>query len=205
MNSQGLRLLRSVAIFALVAPQTSQTDATPRDLSVFRAVIEQTIARKAFRAADDKSPGQWLVVFDRTYRLCGGDLKVWCMPADTPQRLEAWLAESGGDAALLRAFVSRNRQTVVVGNPDREAAILEPSGPLETAGLSDNFWIVFGVLYPGARGWVRFSAPAYSDAGDAVVYVTYACGGLCGEGWLVRLSPVGSGWRVANWLSLVVS
>jgi hypothetical protein len=42
----------------------------------------------------------------------------------------------------------------------------------QTLGLSDDFWPTFHKQYPGVKGWVRFSAPAYSDApGDAVVYV----------------------------------
>jgi len=47
MNSKGLQLLRSALMFAVVAPQTIQTEATPRDLSIFRAVIEQKIRREA--------------------------------------------------------------------------------------------------------------------------------------------------------------
>ena len=108
-----MQFQRWVLMFAIVAPQTTaQTDATARDLSIFRAVIEQKIPRRAPPAVDDKSPSQWLVVFDRTYPLCDAELKLWCMPSDT------------------------------------------------------------------------------RDRGDAVVYVAYSCGGLCGEGWLIRLSKL---------------
>lgn len=193
-------------MLAIVAPQTTvQTDATPRDLSIFRAVIEQKIRRGALPAVDDKSPSQWAVVFDRTYPFCDADLKLWCMPSDTRDRLETWLGQTGGDVALLRGFVSRNREAVVVGNPDSEATVVASSGFLETLALSDDFWTIFRARYPERRGWFRFSAPAYVDAGDAVVYVSYSCGGLCGEGWLICLSQVGSGWRITSWLSLWVS
>lgn len=201
MNSKGLQFLGSVLMFAVVVPQT-QTEATPRDLSVFGAVIEQKIRRGALPAVDGKSPGQWLVVFDRTYPLCDAHLKLWCMPSETLERLEEWLAQTGGDVALLKGFAGRNREAAVVGNPDPEATFVAASGPLETLGLSNDFWTIFRARYPGTRGWARFSAPAYSDTGDAVVFVTFSCGGLCGEGWLIRLSPVGSGWRMTNWVSV---
>lgn len=198
-----MQVLRSAAMFAIVGQLTTAAiNATPRDLSVFRAVIDQRIRREAPPAADSKSLGPWLVVLDRTFPFCDATLKLWCMPDHTRECLEAWLAQTDGGVALLRRFVLRNRAAVVVGNPDSAATVVASSGSIEALGTSDDFWRIFRTRYPGTQGWLRFSAPAYSEAGDAVVYVTYACGGLCGEGWLIRLSPVGSGWRITNWLSL---
>lgn len=187
-----------VLTFAFVSQLTTSPETPARDLAIFRTVIQQQILHEV-RTRDGTPAGRWLVVFDRTFPLCDAALKVWCMPGDVRERLELWLAQTDADVSVVREFVSRNRAAVVVDNPDPEAALLVASGPLETLGLSDDFWPTFHKQYPGVKGWVRFSAPAYSDAtGDAVVYVSYACGGLCGKGWLIRLSPVGLGWRIAN-------
>jgi len=201
-----MQVLHSVLILLMLGPQTTvPLGTTPGDLDVFRTVIEQKVRREAIPRVEEKWTSPWLVVLDRTFRFCDQSLKVWCMPDDTRVRLETWIAQPGMDVSLLRAFVSRNRAALAVTNPDPAASILASSGTFETLGLSDDFWRIFPTRYPGTRGWVRFSAPAYGDAGDAVVYVTYSCGGLCGEGWLIHLTRAGSEWRVANWLSLWVS
>ncbi len=46
--------------------------------------------------------------------------------------------------------------------------------------------------------FAAFSRPAYSGDRWAVVYVTYRCGGRCGQGWLVLLEKTGNTWRVSE-------
>jgi hypothetical protein len=46
------------------------------------------------------------------------------------------------------------------------------------------------------RGVARFSAPAYSRDGHAVVYASYMCGQPCGYGWLVLLKKAGDQWTL---------
>jgi hypothetical protein len=170
--------------------------ATVRDLAVFRAAIEQRVPPAA-RLAQSQTSGPWLVLFDRTYPLCDKNVTRWCVSSHVLNRLEAW-SPNRHDPSLYREFVRRNSTVLTIANPDAGASILESSGTLE--GLDDDtFWVQFRTRYPGTLGWVRFSAPMYGDAGDAVVYAVYACGALCAEGWLVQLVADGSGWHVTNW------
>jgi hypothetical protein len=46
--------------------------------------------------------------------------------------------------------------------------------------------------------FTAFSRPAYGGERRALVYVTYTCGGGCGQGWLVLLENNGDTWRVSE-------
>jgi hypothetical protein len=52
---------------------------------------------------------------------------------------------------------------------------------------------------------VSVSAPVYSTNDTAVIYATFDCGGLCGEGRLIRLRREGGQWRITEshmlWIS----
>jgi hypothetical protein len=52
---------------------------------------------------------------------------------------------------------------------------------------------------------VSVSAPIYPMKGSAVIYAGYSCGGLCGEGFLIRLRHDSRAWRVTSaqllWIS----
>jgi hypothetical protein len=56
-----------------------------------------------------------------------------------------------------------------------------------------------------ARGYAQFSLPGYTEDGKALVYASYSCGGLCGEGWLFLLSRTEGVWRVVHSTSLWIS
>jgi hypothetical protein len=46
---------------------------------------------------------------------------------------------------------------------------------------------------------------AIREDGKALVYASYSCGGLCGEGWLFLLARTEGVWRVVHWTSLWMS
>jgi hypothetical protein len=53
---------------------------------------------------------------------------------------------------------------------------------------------------------VRLSAISFSgDRREALVYAGYTCGGLCGEGVIIRVVRVADGWRVARSMMVWVS
>jgi len=51
---------------------------------------------------------------------------------------------------------------------------------------------------PTRWGTAKLSLPGYSDDGYALVYGSYACGSLCGYGWLFVLKKVDGHWRVES-------
>lgn len=187
-----------LGLMAMMWPQaTDRIAVTSQDLALFQAVIQQHVQVHVQPKVEAMSLDSWLVIFDRTYRLCGLDVHLWCMPGETIDRLADWVGH-GNDDMLFREFLSRNREALIVSNPDPGAVVVEASEWLEALGQTDDFWPAFRSRYPAARGWVRFSAPAYRGSDSAVLYVTYSCGGLCGEGWLIRLSRVDDAWRVVS-------
>jgi hypothetical protein len=201
--------LRAIICFGLLiiacTQPTETVAATSQDLAVFQAVIRQHMPSEAHPRVDVTPPNPWLIVFDRTYRLCRQDADMWCMPKATIEELETWVTQRRDDVVLIREFVSRNQAAFTVSNPDPIATVVVPADSLEALGQSDEFWPIFRTRYPGTRGWLRFSAPSYGDSGSAIVYVTYGCGGLCGEGWLIRLSRVGTDWRMVGSHSVWIS
>jgi len=180
---------------------TGRIATTSRDLAVFQAVLRQHVEAQVQPKVEAMSPDPWLVIFDRTYRLCALDVHLWCLPSETIDRLVNWIGR-GTDDMLIREFLSRNRASFAVSNPDPVAAVVAASDWLEALGQTNDFWPAFRSRYPAARGWVRFSAPAYSGSDHAAVYVTYACGTLCAEGWLIRLARVNDVWLVVNYQSV---
>ena len=197
-----MRLAVSVVASALLSTLAAPTlDATPRDLDVFNAVLRQAIL-KGHVSIDVESGGARLVILDRTYRFCDRQRTVWCMPTEDGSPIGDWMRRASADGSLVPEFSSRNRDELRVSNPDPRAGVLVSTDAFEAMSRSDDFWRIFRTQYPDARGFVRFSTPAYTDKGEALVYVTYGCGGLCGEGRIVRLVPGDEGWRVTMSLRL---
>ena len=60
-------------------------------------------------------------------------------------------------------------------------------------------WTPFAAAYPDARGFIELSPVGYDrDRSHAVVYVTYMCGGLCGEGGYNFWTRQNGEWRPAD-------
>jgi hypothetical protein len=58
---------------------------------------------------------------------------------------------------------------------------------------------------PTRWGTAKLSLPGYSEDGYALVYGSYACGSLCGYGWLFVLRKVDGHWRVESATLTVIS
>ncbi len=190
-----MRLL--LALFSLACCSVGQPAATPvesRDSAVMRAVVREKIYGEAGIRKDPPLESPALIVFDRSFRFCDAHLKVWCMPQDLRESVERWLGTEGAGSALAADLVRRNQERLAVINPDPPTTALGSSQALEPS--VDDWWAGFKKSHPGAWGYARFSAPGYNRAGEAVVYVTFSCGGMCGQGWLIRLAPGDGDYRV---------
>jgi hypothetical protein len=69
-------------------------------------------------------------------------------------------------------------------------------------------WEEFYRVHPQAAGFVTFSRPGFNSEGtEALLYVTYSCGWLCGTGYLYFLTRESSNskWTVSNRLFLWVA
>jgi hypothetical protein len=67
-------------------------------------------------------------------------------------------------------------------------------------------WEAFYEGFPGSHGVASFSLPAYSSVGDdAIVYVTYTCGSLCGTGSFYFLKRADGWWSVVKTTQMWIS
>lgn len=68
-------------------------------------------------------------------------------------------------------------------------------------------WDDFYRTFPGSRGLLEFTAPAFSpDGSHALIYVSHSCGGLCGTGFLIYLSRGSDGhWQMTKRSMLWIS
>jgi len=79
-----------------------------------------------------------------------------------------------------------------IGSP---LVLLSPEEAIKL--IDGGGWAPFKRKYPYAQGVTILSLPGISARRDAaVLYVGQSCGGLCGEGFLVRLAKDGNRWRV---------
>ena len=72
--------------------------------------------------------------------------------------------------------------------------------------FKEGSWEDFYKKYPEAGGVWAFSRPGYnSQRNEAVLYVSHACGMLCGTGHLFYLVRQNNQWKVQNRLMLWIS
>jgi hypothetical protein len=97
---------------------------------------------------------------------------------------------------LAKVFRERNREPRPFPQMKPEGVIVTPPEGLDEALKRES---------SRTRGISSFSVPAYSADGHALVYGSYACGGLCGYGWLFLLEHRGDTWQVVSadmlWIS----
>lgn len=58
-------------------------------------------------------------------------------------------------------------------------------------------WKVFDKRFPGASGYITFSAVGFNrEYDEAFLYAARNCGWLCGDGWYVLLKKTERGWEI---------
>jgi hypothetical protein len=190
-----MSLLTALLSMGLVSSHVAWSNVTSRDAAVFRAVLRyQKIYVPPATDGGERHHSPAVVVFDQTFRFCDAQRIVWCMSEDTADRVDTWTGSDASSRDLVRNFRVRNRQMVRIANPEPGIVAVADATALEP--LTPNWWSTFRQSYPYTWGWARFSAPGFNGAGDALVFVTFSCGPMCGESWLMRLALIGDEYRV---------
>jgi len=108
----------------------------------------------------------------------------------------------------------RFRRELALANQEPHAVSLEGLPLTKVGSRADirgifakgGWWKDFHIKYPGSSGFAETSLPVLSaDRKQALVYVAYHCGGLCGVGLLLLMEQVGSVWQVIKEEQLWVS
>lgn len=199
-----IEMMRLAAFFlALVSFQdVTSTD----DVGVYRAVINHTLVSEFRRYSNGTGASADVRMSNRTIAACGSvvDRELGCVggrqmgefftPRSADRLAELSLEER---TELIASFNRRNGSSVTVpGNISSSATLLS------SADLAD----LTKEIIAGRRGnFAAFSLPAYSANRHALVYVTYACGNLCGYGWVFLLKNTGTDWTVVSRRELWIS
>ena len=173
---------------------------------MFASIIRPEIERLGVKTADRTAAP--VLTFDRTVPMCRAGVEptmpLGCIQDEPIQAVVAELRPGRGVSfkgllntaarrELTRAFRERNRESQR-SSGDRIGGLVVVSPNDYQRELESR-----------RTGTVRFSAPAYSGEGHALVYGSYVCGGLCGYGWLFLLERSGDSWRVVStelvWIS----
>ena len=91
----------------------------------------------------------------------------------------------------------------LLSDAERQAWVVRNRVSREIPELGAGVFIGSGGIESVPR--IAVSTPSYSSDRAAVLYAEFVCGGLCGEGFLVRLHREPEGWRVSRvdgrWIS----
>jgi hypothetical protein len=198
-------LLFLTCALAWQTPPASQPTLAADDLAVLTAALDSTV----LSVLRDRDPREKMIALlvDRTIPVRGKD-----EPADGKRTsTERWIEKVVPNPATQWSDLiegSTLRHELVKGVESRNAeehtvpAINLPGIQLVTAAQSKQTLQKYGRRVAGS---VAVTLPGYARNNRALVYVTYTCGSLCGEGWLVVLHRTKSGWRVVStgllWIS----
>jgi len=187
-----------------------EVDQQRDDGAVFDAIVEHSIKPEANRLA----PGMSIRVLEQALAICPNretplvpEARAGCLNENVLEFFENRLLPSGKlvfdglvspavRQELASVFRRRHQEARLVRVPHIDGlvpvALEEMAQPLTTHSSS-------------RRSDVKFSLPAYSSDGHALVYASYVCGGLCGYGWLFLLEQDGTRWNVVSvhliWIS----
>jgi ankyrin repeat protein len=95
-----------------------------------------------------------------------------------------------------KVFPALDLQNVHYARKDDIAAVFK----------NDGGWDRFYKHYPKAKGYMSVSLPVFDrDHSQALIYVEFGCGGLCGTGNLFLLRKTETGWMVVKEVGLWIS
>ncbi len=159
-----------------------QADVSPDEYAVYNAVIGDMFA----------GPMKLLIIYDHTvtypFRDVGGsDAAANAFFPAIAQQTADDFAVKNKQASLLKRSFNLNVDYILWNSEDPKRAALE-KGDGEVHGL------------------VSLSRVGFNrDHNQAVVYMSYVCGGLCGHGFVLLLSKSGDQWQVVNKRRLWIS
>lgn len=168
-----------------VAARRCPSDATVQD--VWQAAFDHVIRAKHPAAAD--AP---IVLASETMTVCNGQRtppkEMGCL---TPARLVATFFTG----KLRESFLQHNNDPSGVPMLNGAAAVVAPGALSRVGGTNSS----------GAYARVRLMRPGFSGDGKAIVYVSFQCGSLCGETWLLLLQQHDQSWTVIDEKLIAVS
>lgn len=205
-----LQILSSgVVVVALLVGQPPVAD--DADTSIYRAAFEAVVKPEAERLAP-KAPSQRqpVVVNDRTIPLCAisrtgpRPISLDCVGSE----LEAFEAKRRGQISLpfARVIKETTRATLALAFRERNQRPQPFPGDSLVDTQSASAEYISAAESAGRRvGVVRFSQPARSNDGFALLFASYTCGYGCAQGWLILLNETEGAWRVVDknlaWIS----
>jgi hypothetical protein len=94
----------------------------------------------------------------------------------------------------------------ILSGPEIHDAVERASNPPAGGKPSSEAWWRFHSAFPGSVGLMSVSLPGYTASGDiAVVYTSFQCGALCGNGEYIYLHRVKGRWQILVRLRVWVS
>lgn len=107
-------------------------------------------------------------------------------------------------------FESKNKQPCRLTNEFNLKVKVILISKREIEEISENRirdgWEVFHQKYPTAGAILTLSRVGFNEDGtQALIYVAYACGGLCGQGQYILLTKREAGWKVEKRLGTWIS
>jgi hypothetical protein len=116
-----------------------------------------------------------------------------------------WL-NSFAPAKLRRELMVANQEPHDVALGGLPLTKVGSSAEIEDIFAKGGWWKDFYAKYPGSSGYARMSIPVLtSDGKQALEYVGFHCGGLCGVGLLFLMERSEAGWQVVKVEELWVS
>jgi hypothetical protein len=200
-------LSSGVVVLALLVGQPPVAD--DADMTIYRAAFDAVIKPEAVRLGG-RPPSTLppFVLYDRTIPTCTGSssilLTAGCLGSELsvfeglhPRQTTLPFGSAIGvatRAALATAFRQRNQLPHSL--PD---GVLLEAQTVPEPSPADAVRPARGVPF------IRFSLPARSEDGFALVFASYTCGNLCAYGWLILLTETDGAWRVVDkhlaWIS----
>ncbi len=151
-----------------------------------------TVCQHIIALRSEAPAGTYMLVADRTvtYRWEEDDVRR--------------ATEGGIPQALLEALVAQHTSTPMhVSDPRFPTITLRTIKRLFRDG---PVWNGFYQEYPNSRGFVEISGPVFNaQRSEALLYVDYNCGGLCGWGSFYHLRRDTVGWRIAHEYMVFIS
>jgi len=186
-----------------VAAPSRQSTNDPRRLTAEEVqVVIAALDKTALPEARSFSGKPLAIMADTTLAICGPTTSRWCIREPFPSQISNISRDRGASRPLTDIFQARNATaSVVTAIVDR--VVVAAAQEIEDLFQRGRGWSAFHNRF-GRAPIIRFSAPAI--AGDeAVVYVTFICGELCGKSWLVSLEKQDGPFRVRKVLLLAIA
>jgi hypothetical protein len=180
----------------------SKADQDADTTAIFSLLVKDRLA-----ANGEELEGDYVVVVAETIAVCppgagsGEDEEF-----STASMIKLAGCFPGADDSMLRALLCRQEVSMLPSSRIPNTTVVLQS-EIDAIFSGHGWWEEFYKVFPSSRGYVQFTAPAFSaDGKRALVYVSHICGGLCGTGWLVLLSgDEAGGWRIAGRRMLWIS